>query len=261
MSPTRSKRGLPFTRPERAALLERFRAAWTAVEAAELRADPDVEAAADGRRRMAEVAGEYVEAVPIVAVSRSPVDGEVFETSLDTYGVDGLWWAYDYEYRPWVAPPRTFFAWTGSLKLDGPVPEWSLKAMVGPEVPFVLPRILDHPAISAVVSTIGVGPHVGYPIAYFADPVPQDLERVDDWGHRSYSFVRPDGSPGSAHSTQDDAEKDFELRRWLDEGKLLWIAPGDASLTLRRGADGCPFLELPGERRRRYIQEGDTWLA
>jgi len=261
MPTVRARRGSPFTAEERAGIIGRFRAAWETKEAAELHRPADPGTEAEARETMAAAAAEYVDAVPIVSLSRSPLTGEVFETSLDIDGLDGLWWAYDYDYRPYVEPPRGLFAWTGALKIDGPLPDWSLKAMVGPEVPFVLPRILDHPALTAVVSSVLVGEHVGFPIVYFADPVPPDLERVDDWGHRSYMYARPDGSPASAHSTQDDAEKDFDLRLWLDAGRLLWIAPGDLSLELHRGADGCPFLDLPGERRRRYIQEGETWLA
>ncbi len=260
MPAVRARRGRPFDAAERRAILARFRAGYEALEAAELRRDPSADPDA-ARREMAAAADAYVEAVPIVAISRSPITGAVFETSLDVDGIDGLWWAYDYEYRPWVEAPDDLFAWTGSLKLDGPIPEWSLKAMVGPEVPFVLPRILEHPAMTAVLSSVLVGEHVGFPVAYFARPLPADLERVDDWGHRSYTFRRPDGSLASAHSTQDDAEKDFDLRPWLASGKLRWIAAGDLSLTLREGEQGCPFVDLPGERRRRYIQEGDTWLA
>ncbi len=257
MPTVRARRGTPFHAAERAAILARFRAGWETIDRARELHDAEAEA----RREMAEAAEAYVDAVPIVVLSRSPFTGEVFETSLDIDGIDGLWWAYDYDYRPWVEPPRGLFAWTGALKLGGPIPTWSLKAMVGPEVPFVVPRILDHPAIRAVVSSVLVGEHVGFPIVYYADPVPPDLERVDDWGHRFYSFVRPDGTPASAHSVQNDAAKDYDLGPWLDRGKLQWIVPGDLTLELVGGRDGCPYLDLPGERRRRYVQEGDTWLA
>lgn len=260
MPTVRARRGSPFTAPERDLLLRRFRAGYEQTRRAELETH-DQDAIDEGRRIMAAASKEYVDAVPIVRLSRSPVTAAVFESSLDIDGIDGLWWGYDYEYRPWVDPPAGFFAWTGALKIDGPLPEWSLKAMVGPEVPFVLPRILDHPAISAVVSTVMIGDHVGFPIVYYADPVPPDLERVDDWGHRSYTYLRPDGSPTSVHSTQDDAEKDFDLRPWLERGRLSWIEPGDLGLKLRDGADGCPYLDLPGERRRRYVEGDDTWFA
>jgi hypothetical protein len=111
------------------------------------------------------------------------------------------------------------------------------------------------------VSSLLVGEHVGYPIVYYASPVPHDLVRVDDWGHAFHSFVREDGSPGTAHAVQRSAEKDFDLEPWLEQGKLAWIAPGDLTLALRRGSDGCPYVGLQGERGRQYFQGGRSWLA
>jgi hypothetical protein len=255
----RARRGTPFTEAERSELLAKFRAAFVAAEAAEL-ARPERDAA-PFRREMWELAKAYMDAVPILAISRSPLSGELFETSIDTFGVDGLWWAYDFEYRPYVAPPADLYGWTGALKIDGPLPEWSLKAMPGPDVPFVLPALMADPGMVAVISSLQVGQHVGMPICYYADPLPQDLERIDDWGIRSFTIRRPDGSMASGHAVQADEDKDFDLRPWLEGGRLRWIAPGDDSLEVRTGVDGCPYVDLPGERRRRYIQEGRTWFA
>lgn len=259
MSTHRALRGEAFSRTERAGLLDRFRAAWLAREAAESAENEPEEKTA--RAAMRDAARAYESAVPIVDLSRCPFSGEVFSTSLDIFGLDGLWWAYEYDYRPYVNPVETYFAWTGSLKVEGPLPEWSLKEMVGPEAPFVLPRILDHPDIRAVISTVLIGEHVGMPVVYYASPMVHDLERVDDWGHMSHQFLLPDGRPTSAHAVEADRDKDFELGPWIQRGKLLWIVPGDGALRLRTGLHDCPFLELPGERRRRYIQDGDTWFG
>jgi hypothetical protein len=258
VSTYRARRGTAFSEDERRGILDRYRRAWTVKDRAELRSEavPD-----DIRAELAAAADEYVDAVPILSLSRDPFTDQVFETSLDPYGIDGLWWAYEHEYRPYVAPTDAFFAWTGALRLGGPIPEWSLKAMVGPEAPYVLPRILDHEDVRAVVSQVAVGPHTGYPIVYFARPTPHQLERVDDWGHRVHYVIRPDGSPAAGHATNDDAENDYDLGPWMNTGKLMWIEPGDDDLMLKTGTAGSPFLDLPGERRRRYIQEGKDWLA
>jgi hypothetical protein len=255
----RAVRGKPFDATERAALLERFFAAYRAADAAEL-ARPERDAS-PYRAEMAELARAYVDAVPILPVSRSPLSGELFETSLDTFGIDGLWWAYDHEYRPYVPRPADLYGFSGALKVDGPLPDFSLKAMPGPDVPFVLPALMAHPGMVAVLSAVRIGTHVGFPITYWALPQPDGVERVDDWGARSFTYQRADGSMASGHAVQADGDKDFDLGPWLASGRLRWISPGDESLTLRAGADGCPYLDLPGERRRRYLQEGDTWLA
>jgi hypothetical protein len=210
---------------------------------------------------MAAIAREYESATPIVSVSRCPFTGDVFETSLDLVGLDGMWWAYDYDYRPFVASLPTFFAWCGSMQLGGPVPNLPLKSMVGPGAPFVYPRLLQHPSIKAVISSVLVGEHTGFPVVYFAQPAPHDLERANDWGHTSHAYTRPDGSPTSAHSIEYDPDKDFDLARWIRQGKLLWIAPGDVDLHIQTTPDDCPFLTVGGERHRQYIQRGKIWMA
>src|SRR3954452_17410217 len=240
-------------------MVRRFYDAWNEADEAEEARSSEV--AQRARANATAVAREYEAATPIVALSRSPYDGQVFESSLDNFGLDGMWWAYEYDYRPFVPPIRSFFAWTGAMTLDGPVPDVPLKAMVGPEVPFVLPRMLKHPAVRAVVSSVLIGEHVGYPIVYYADPVPLDLERVNDWRHSLYYVPKSDGSPGTGHAAEYDYDKDFELAPWLASGKLQWIAPADLGLTLRTGESGCPYIGLQGERRRQYLQGGERWFA
>jgi hypothetical protein len=255
----RARRGEPFDAAERAALLERYFAAYRAADAAEL-ARPERDASAF-RAEMKEIAKVYVDAVPIMALSRSPFTGEVFETSFDPFGLDGLWWAYDHQFRPYLEWPADLVGFTGSVKIRGPLPGFSLKTMPGPEAPFVLPELMADPATVVVISSVMVGPHVGLPITYWSTTPHETLAHVDDWGMRSFAFQRSDGSMVSGHATQADEDKDFELRPWVESGRVRWIAPGDESLTVRTGVDGCPYLDLPGERRRRYLQEGDTWLA
>ena len=248
----RSLRGNVYSETERADLVGRFVSARDRAEAGD-RTGAD--------HRLA-IAREYEAATPIVSLSRSPVDGAVFETSLDTVGLDGMWWFYEYDYRPYVEPSESMFAWSGSMQIDGPVDMVQTKAMVGPEVPFVLERMLQHPAITAVVSSVLVGEHVGYPVVYYVDGQPPlDIEWVNDWGHSTYSIVRADGSPSSGQATEYDFGKDFDLGPWLDNGKLRWIAPGDLDLKVRSGRAGCPFLDLAGERRRQYIEGGQRRFA
>jgi hypothetical protein len=250
----RSLRGRVFSPEERADVVARFWTAWAVQEAAEDAGDHD--GAARARVQVSAVAREYEQGVPIVEVARSPFNGRVFQTSLDIDGLDGPWWAYEYEFRPYIEPVQTFFAWTGSMRFDGPVPTVPLQMMVGPDAPFVLPRMLEHPDVRAVLSSVLVGEHIGFPVVYFADPTPYDLERVDDWGHREHQYVRADGTPTSEHSIQVDDDKDLDLGPWLDSNKLLWIEPGDTTLTLRRGRTGCPFVGLPGRRDRQYVRGG-----
>jgi hypothetical protein len=254
-----ARRGQAFDAEERAEILNRYKLAWETERRA--RDEGDSQRAMQAQKRMDAAVERYIDAVPIVRISRSPISGAVFENSLDIFGIDGLWWAYDRDYRPFVERVATFFAWTGALTLEGPPPVWSLKTMVGPGVPFVLPRMLRHPHMTAVISSLLIGEHVGYPIVYFADPTPFELVRVDDWGRDHYQYVREDGTPASQHAVQHSAEKDFELEPWLESGKLRWIAPGDLGLELRSGVKGCPYVGLEGERGRQYFQRGRSWVS
>jgi hypothetical protein len=52
------------------------------------------------------------------------------------------------------------------------------------------------------------------------------------------------------------ADWDFELERWIRNGKLLWIARDDPGMTLMRSAEGCPYLGLDGPRVEQYIYNG-----
>ncbi len=54
---------------------------------------------------------------------------------------------------------------------------------------------------------------------------------------------------------------DFDLMPWVNRELLTWIAPGDASLTLRQGLGGCPYVNLPGTRALQRIQYGTIRTA
>jgi hypothetical protein len=255
----RSKRGAIYSAAERAELIEAFHAA-RAERAAASESD-DARGEAELTSRMLTISARYESATPIVELARCPFTGEVYETSLDIVGLDGMWWAYEYDYRPYVEPIPTFFAWSGAMQLDGAVPSLPLMSMVGPTAPFVTPRVLEHPAVRAVMTSLLIGEHVGFPVVYFAAPTPHHLERVNDWGHHAYLHVTPDGVPHSASATEDDTEKDVDLEPWIRAGKLLWIEPGDVDLHLRSTVDGCPMLQVGGDRKRQYLRDGKVWVA
>src|SRR5206468_12034249 len=94
---------------------------------------------------------------------------------------------------------------------------------------------------------IALGPHHVYAIADFADPAPTGVPRFNTWGGNEYRDVSEDGA-GWHSVVEDPDDYDFDLAPWMADGRLLWIAPGDERLVLHEGADGCPYLELPGHR-------------
>ena len=106
-----------------------------------------------------------------------------------------------------------------------------------------------------------VGAHQAYPIIYFGDPPPTDplAGRANDWGRDDFQFL--DGAGELYRGRYEPAidEVDFELAAWIREGKLLWIAPGDATLTLRSDVRACPYVGLTGVRAFQRVYGGHVW--
>ena len=50
--------------------------------------------------------------------------------------------------------------------------------------------------------------------------------------------------------------RDFDLARWIEAGKLSWIAPGDGTLALRMTTAACPYLGLTGCRDEQRVDRG-----
>jgi hypothetical protein len=212
------------------------------------------------RNRLGELRESYRRSLPERPLSRCPLTGHVLRYSIDTLGLNGLWWDYYGFVRQSDPVPPSFFALTGALALQGPLERTTFVSRPGPETPFVIPRILAHEAVRAVVSHCRVGRHRAYAVSYFADPAPFDLARVNTWGTDQYTFLNPFGALCRAQLEPTAADMDFDLERWIRAGKLLWIAAGDQTLVLRSDARRCPYLRLDGRRELASIWDGKVWL-
>jgi hypothetical protein len=219
---------------------------------------------ADMDREIRQLLERYLEGLPVRELSRCPFTGEKLSLAIDDLGLDGLWWNADAPKRPENELPATWFALDGALKLGGELEKAPFLCCPGPDVPFVLPRLLEHIQVKAVISAVQIGVHTAYPIVYYADPMLYGETRVNDWGTERYwetgSLIPELWTPGQYVSlTPDASEYDFDLKPWIKAGKLLWIAPGDESLTLHGHASHCPYLNLPGSRRLKFIRDGEVW--
>lgn len=206
---------------------------------------------------------EYVEGLPRPEVARCPFTGVVVERSIDTFGLDGPWWDVDSLVRPREPGPPSLWAWTGAMAVDAAAVEDTPHLVKpGPAVPFVVEHLIRHPAIRAVVSALPVGPHTGYVICYFVGPGggPEHLARVNEWGAAQYWYEDERGWWADS-VTEGEQEERYDLDRWIADGKLLWIAPGDRDLKLRSEVAGCPYLDLAGVEEHQRVQFGRVWSA
>ena len=200
---------------------------------------------------------QYVAGLPVVALSRSPLSGDLLEYAIDIAGVDGLWWNCSHPVRPPQQMPADFVGLAGALQVGSPIEKMLFEVRPGPERPYVVPRLLALPGVCAVGRQVQIGPHAGYAIAYFADHPEQVPNRVNTWGMDFYEVVDSQGVlTWSCDGDIAALHRDFDLKPWMEAGKLLWIQPGDASMTLRSDTEACPFLTLTGSRMDSTLFDG-----
>jgi hypothetical protein len=198
----------------------------------------------------------YRELLPDVTVARCPHSGEVVRWPIDTMGLDAWFWDYLTPVRRTAQPlPHAWIAMAGAMRLADPVEHPPFAVVPGPDVPFVVPRILNADGVRAVIAEVPVGAHTGWAVSYFG-PSPENVPLVNVWGANTYPVFEDGVWTGWDWDRPRVSQYDFALSEWLRSGKLLWIEPGDDSATLREGPDGCPFVDLPGQRRITVIRNG-----
>ena len=212
-------------------------------------------------RKIAALKTLYREHLPVLPLSRCPFTGQVLYRSIDPYGIDGYWWDYHNTVRLLTVLPSTFLSFTGALQVSGPVEDTAFLCIPGPGMPFVIPEVLSGENVKAVIFSLKIGSHTGYPIVYFADPVPQGVERVNDWGTDHWKFSDLYGGVHWNESVDFEDEYDFDLVPYLQSGRLQWISPDDSTMSLRSGLAGCPYADMEGERRIQRIRHGKVWTS
>lgn len=205
---------------------------------------------------------EYFDGLPSVPISRCPFTDVVVTRTIDTFGIDGPWWDHDDSQRGFPLYPDSVWSLSGSMRLAEPVESADFLVKPGPAVPYVLEHLIRHRSITAVISTVPVGRHLGYVVVYFldGDEGPALLARSNDWGAPDH-WYRDDNGWWHDSVAEYEEERDFDLARWVANGKLKWIQPGDADLRLRGDVPHCPYLGLEGTQESQRVQDGEVWTA
>ncbi|WP_327143738.1 hypothetical protein [Nocardia sp. NBC_01327] len=217
----------------------------------------DLDGARAARRRSSDVKKLYTKILPDVIVARCPETGELVRYPIDIVGLDGWFWDFNNPWRRISHLPASWLTMCGAIRLHEPVAFAPFMCRPGPGVPFVIPRILDHDGVRAVINEIPVGLHTGWAISYFG-PRPQGTKLENTWGANVYDIFADDGAwLGVGEHESPVEEYDFDLEPWLESEKLLWIAPGDPDARLRTGTADCPYVGVEGEHRKAGIVRGE----
>jgi len=199
--------------------------------------------------------GEYYLKLPRVAMSVCPYCGEVLMRSIDPFGLDGPWWSEDQLVEN--KEPKAcehFKVMLGALKVraGGPV-EAEGNVRPGPEVPFVVPNLMELPGMVAVVGRVELETgDVAYPIAYFSDRKTRAIDLHAPWLRVEYWFR--DGSGNSCWTICND-KWSFDLEPYLDEKRLRWT---DMKKVFSVDDDEWPYEDLEGVKRPQLICCGEV---
>lgn len=254
---------VPFSAETRRAILRRITAVHAEREIMELRALDGISSGIPGDRgveqlldEIRDLTQEYIDGLPKVAISRCPFTGNPVIHSLDLFGFDGLWWDYETPQRPVESLPDTFHALCGAVNLADPVEMTTFIVRPGPGKPFVIPDLLGDPDVVAVLSSVRIGGHTGYPICYFSSSPDTVGFLPNSWGASLRLEGR--GLPGYGWSSREvrQGEMDFDLEPWIRSEKLGWIAPGDAAARIRTSVEGCPYMQMNGTPHLQTIFRG-----
>jgi hypothetical protein len=209
------------------------------------------------------ILGAYFDGLPRLPLSRCPICEELFHHSFDPWGLDGYWWQEaSAKKTPEPNPCPHFGVLQGAVNLNGldPLGGEREEALVGPAVPFVIPRVLEQRSVVAVISSHPMSNGFSaYPIVYFASRPLGPGAFTQSWTRSSYNF--PDGKGGYAWRIDTDPW-DFELEPWIRAEKVFWIDPNDSLMRIRSDRDGpCPFVGLEGIRERQFVKGAELWTV
>jgi len=248
----------PFSRAERDDLMARVRDAERLLYPPEGQPRPSRPETARLLDLTFQLLAEYADRLPRILLSACPFTNAPLKRSIDPFDLGGFWWQKDRTFTPdEPAPPPSFKLLMGAVDLRGRSPAETTEAVLaGPDVPFVVPRLLRLPDMVAVVHRIELeSGDVAYPIGYFSrEPIdPSFLHQ--HWTRPELWFETPEGDSGWMVAND---PWDFDLEPWIASGRLRWIRTGDGKLAVV-GADSgeaCPYVGLQGERRPQVLGAG-----
>lgn len=203
---------------------------------------------ADGREikrlagRLPELTAQYFASLPTVVFSRCPLCNQPLTGAFDPWGFDGFWWIPDRrDESVRVTGCEHYRLLLGAVSLlNHPPISGPYVAKLGPDTPYLIPRLLDLKTMVAVIHALPMIPgYVAYPIAYFSSEEPPCGFLTAAWTDDSYSYTLPDGSP--AWTMRDDPWI-FDFSPWQARQQVRWTIPNNASALLAPLTGSCPYI-------------------
>jgi hypothetical protein len=208
---------------------------------------------------------QYLEGLPVVPVGRCPYCNSIVKKTIDTFGLDGPWWDI-FGKDPKPQSCDHFFVMLGALNLEGfsfkdSALETDNEIQPGPEVPYLIPRILKIPGMKCIIFSRRIihEKHTAYFMTYFADPPAPQEQGHQSWLRTQFSYI--DGQGHSFWNSCNDVW-DFKIENWITgpSSKLGWIHPDDADMNIQfTQSSQCPYIKIPGRRWPLSIKQGEVY--
>ena len=178
----------------------------------------------------------------MLTLGRCPFCGAAYVSPFDPWGFDGFWWIPSQRYA--LAKPQHcehFRVLRGAVHtLDKPIVGCPEASQLGPDTPYIIPRILNLPTMLAVVHSLEMVPGFqAYPISYFSEVLPPNGSLTQHWTESGYSYVHASGRGVWTYKTD---PWDFELRPWINQGLVRWTIPANPEALLAPiSNEGFPY--------------------
>jgi hypothetical protein len=242
----------PLTRFERDHLLRRAR--WLTEEGRQALAAGEPALANRIDEEAKQALRDYFDRLPVRAMAVCPHCAKPLLRSFDPFELDGPWWAPG-QARPGPTPCAHFAVLRGAVDFRGVVPVGHPDGVhMGPQVPYVIPRLLGKDGVIAVIGELPMARHRAFTIAYFAKPRPPVAELTADWPDEVYQFTTEMGEPGLVYPVD---PWDFDLAPWISAGKLRWCRKESENRLLEdegAPAERCPYVGLEGVQAQLVVK-------
>lgn len=224
------------------------------------------------RQQENEIMRKFFRSQPYVLISRCPYCSREIWVKVGIFSlVDEFWYRESSDGRDDAAPKSRcphLFCIDGALNLNGhepieaiaPISALNDTIKMAAEAPFVKPRVLSLPTMVAVVHSFPVADkYTAYPIVYFMKQQPPQDKYCIGWARQEYvDHHKASGSGVVITGKRIDAQ-DYELKKWVRQGKLFWLDPTDDEHPLvREPVEAFPYSNVAGRQNPYVIKNGQV---